>query len=341
MSQKDQDTLFAGSAGQDTSHRSTPKSPPPREEEPPRRPKVEVLEPHALQVLGVRNVGEIEQELSLIDELTMMEKASELFDRRAALLAQARESAIRRTSPQDWVLFKDKGGNVTGMLCKSGAEKVADIYGIQIYNLRPLGQGSVFEPRMEKDGEEVRYYGWLDAVSLVTGRRVESIEFGRSSSEDFIGRAAISSTSTLVKKADLKAAMFSNGRTKAVRIICAMSNVPGEELQACGIDVEKCRKGSGYGTSTERGASSVTTDDVKETRNKLGEEILARVGGDAAAAADLLKEITANPNAKPKAFPGFDSIGRITKDWQVENAWKKLREHPTFGDAEQGGGASS
>jgi hypothetical protein len=119
-----------------------------------------------------------------------------------------------------------------------------------------------------------------------------------------------------------------------------MSRIPKAQLakawEGTGKNVEDCAKGHGYGTGSERGAKGVADADVPEQREKLRKEILSAVGGDNSAAKDLLREITSNPE---KNFKGFDSVDRLTKGWQVEQAFRKLRAHPTFGEAAGSGGS--
>jgi hypothetical protein len=280
---------------------------------------------------------EYEQELSLIDQLTVLDHGAAIFERRTELIERCRISAIRATQPSDWVLFRDKAGVEVAMLCGPGADIVAQFYGIEIANIRPQREGS-FAPALEKDGDEKQLVAWCDARSKVTGQALQSIEARRSTSEDFVGRGGLESSSALVGMADLRASVYRLLRTKAVRILASMTRVSRGLLDEAWKGTEKsseqCRKGSGYGTSSERGATRVADADVIEARDKLRDEILRRVGGDTAAARDVLKEITANP---PK-FKGFDSIDRLAQGWQVENAAKKLAEHPVFGDAASKGG---
>jgi phage recombination protein Bet len=59
--------------------------------------------------------------------------------------------------------------------------------------------------------------------------------------------------------------------------------------------------------------------------NMLGDEIMRLVDKDPGRAADLLEELT-----KSEKFKGFRSIRSLKLDWQVENAWKRLKAHPLY-----------
>lgn len=280
-----------------------------------------------------------DEENSIVGRLTGNEEALELFERRAQMLDKARMIAIRRTSPTDWILFKDKQGMTTAMLTASGAGPVAEIYGIQISNLRPIdGEGRFKPDRIDGDANAYSLRAWCDARSAMSGRSIQSLEGTRSSNEDFIGRSAISSTPATVKDSDLRASLYTHMLTKACRILGNMVRVPPEVLDQAWEGTKKksadCRKGSGFGSSTERTAAAVTDAATKGSADELWADILKRVGGSDEDAKALLKEITANPE---KSFAGFTQIARLTQGWQIERAWTNLRAHPTFGDQPEPG----
>lgn len=270
---------------------------------------------------------------SLVDQLQKMDDYALVFKRRVEILQMCREVAIKATQPEDWVLNKAKDGSVVAMLKASGAEEMAKYYGIQIYNVRPLGPNGEFAPEIIQTDEGVTLRAWCDARSMLTGQTIHSMEASRSSTEKFIGRVY---DGELVKMADLRASLWTLlTQTKPVRILAAASRMPEPALKKM-IDTSRCTKGSGYGRSDERAAESVTDDDVKAKANELGNEILARVGGNTEAAKQLLQEITAWKGKDGKMTSGFDTVSRITKGFQVKNAWVKLREHVEFGDSAQG-----
>ena len=282
-----------------------------------------------------------------------MEAAAELFQRRAQLLETAHLTAIRRTRPEDWVLSRDKQGNETAMLTASGAELVADVYGIVIRNIRPLDHRGVFDPeRVQVEGKPGVYTlrAWCDAESKITGRYVESLEASRRSDEDFTGRSVDSSGGLTFRgvgalDSDLRAAVQTLLRTKAVRVLCGMTRVPMTDLKRAWEGTEKrvdsCRKGSGYGGAVERTAQAVADDGLAPKVEAFWKDLLKRTGGDDAAAHDLLREITSYPagtskDGKPyKAFGGVDSWQKITQERGLASAKRKLSEHPVFGDHER------
>ena len=159
------------------------------------------------------------------------------------------------------------------------------------------------------------------------------MEAARSSKEQFIGRGGLDTTSALVALSDLRLSCSTLTLTKSARILGAMTRLALDVLKKAGIDIEQCRKGHGYGTASDRGGRAVASDETKKGSKDLWNEILLRVGGDTGAARTLLKDVSSDP---PK-FAGFDSHDRLTEDWQIEKAWRKLKTHQVFGDQRKGG----
>lgn len=283
------------------------------------------------------------QDGSLADQLANMENGLALFERRTELLGQIRRAAIRSTNPRDWVLFRDKDGSVWGHLADSGAEKIAELYGVEITNVRPQRDG-LFAPLRNLLGNGVvELRAQCDALCHFNGRAL-SFESSIRSTEDFTGRKVddaggiTTSPDAPALEADLRQSLWTRLRAKAIRVLTGMAQVPVEELEQAWEGTRKssaqCRKGHGFGSGKERAGQKVAEEGVPAAAAKLADEILRRVGGDEDAARKLLREITANPE---KNFKGFDSAKRLTQAWQVDGAWKRLREHPTFGDQQTGG----
>jgi len=265
--------------------------------------------------------------------------ALQRITRAEEILKQIRAAALRLTGPRDWVAMKGKGATdetATCLLTSSGARRIAPLYGVTCSPAEPRTSVGTFSPEVEQgeDGE-VQVGAWCQARSALTGEEV-TVSISRSNIEDFIGRQGVKRfKGTLVAKSDLVQSCHSGLHTKAVRELAGMKSVPIAELLAVGLKFDEITKGSGFGSASDREASAVTSGEVKASRKALADDIMQRVGGDKELARDLCKWATANP---PK-FDGFDSVERLTKDWQVENAMKKLKTHEVFGDKAQGVGA--
>lgn len=278
-------------------------------------------------------------DLAVLDRLTGIERAAEIFARRVDLIAACHRAALRATRPQDWVLSRDRHGTETAMLCASGADIVAQIYGIVVTNMRPVDARGIFEPdRLTRANGSFGYRAWCDATSRVTGGAIDALECVRWSDEDFTGRSTDAHGEIVASRgaaldSDLRASVYRLARTKAVRVLCAMTRLPVSELAVAwsGTDrsTDQCRRGHGFGSSSERATTAVVADaGIESKRGELRAAVLSAVGGDASAARALLRDLTAG-----KDFAGFDSVERMTKMWQLENALARLRARTEPGTA--------
>lgn len=279
-------------------------------------------------------------ERSFVERLSAMAEAETIFERRTRLIEACYMVAIGRTRPTDWVLFKDPEGNVHAMLAASGAQLIAEVYGIKLSNVRPRDDKGLFEPERVTYGPTAfAYRGACDAWSRINGRE-QSIEITRRSDEDFTGRTVDAEGRFSFDKekrvgafeGDLRSSVLTGLLTKAVRVLCGMTRVPTSDLERAWAgskkSIDQCRKGHGFGTSAGRNAGGLVEEDVKAEVEKLRAEVGRCVGGDVSAARKLVKEITSGPN-----FAGFDTLDRVTKEFQVKQAWVNLRKHPLFGQA--------
>lgn len=285
--------------------------------------------------------GKSIQEVTL-DSLAMMEGAMQIVEKKQEMQAFFMKAAIAMTNPQDWVLNRDRDGNESAMLCAPAAEKIAILWGIEIPadSIRPRDEQGIFRPELVTKGDERIYTGYYDAYCTLTKMHYCNMSFSRSNKEKFLGRSnALTKQGELTEDSDHKKSVRTGMLTDAVRHITGVRGLTAENLKDHGIDITKCRKGHGYGTSTERGAQSVSSDDLRKLQNELGEEILKRVGGDKQAAQQLCEECSSWTNKEGEPIKGKRSVSQLTKgDWQIRQAWKNLRAHPVFGDAAQEGG---
>ena len=283
----------------------------------------------------------------LLDRLQHRAPNDTTIEARAKTIAALRFAALRGTNPEDWVLFRQDTEEV-GMLRGSGVPGIAQLYGIS-HRIWPRDErgnlAPVRAPLSDQPGGPYALSVFVLAKSEVTGIEAE-FTAERRSDEQFTGRQVnekmeiVARGGVAANPGDLVSALLSLARVKSVRVIGGFARVPRAELEAAwagtGKSFDRTAKGHGYGTSTERQATAVAGEDVLASRAKLRDEILRCVGGDSAAAKKLCKEITAN-----KDFGGFDTVDRLTKDWQVERAWKALQAHPIYSPAplsdEQGG----
>lgn len=309
-----------------------------------------VLEPEVLPPLEVQISAESQLEAlaerSLLDTLQKADNAALVIAKRAELMATVRQLGLRATRPEDWILTKDKAGDEIAMLAGPGADQIANLFGIQILNVRPTDARGIFQPEKivdEKDPKRFTLRAWCDAYSRINGRWIQALEASRRSDEDFTGRSTDASGGIVFRgegalESDLRAAVQTLLRTKAVRVLAGMTRVPLAELKAAGLDTARCRKGHGYGSGENRRAQDGAGAEVTGGAEELWKEILRRTGGDESAASQVLREITSYPAGKRKdgsaynAFAGCKSWQEINTERRVEQAKRKLAEHPQFGD---------
>lgn len=324
----------------------------------PAAPAIEVPQPAAL-VRRERQEGNdpgagvtvVVERLSLLRLAERGEAGADLFERRTKLLNRARAAVIAMTKPRDWVLSRDRSGAIVGYLASTGIPQVCQLFAIE-YQAFPNTEDGRFNPeRVLREHAPSGVYGyrcWCRASSQLLGGWTLTVEATRWNDEEFTGRGVTADgkidtrRGALALDSDLRLAVYSLAVAKAVRELTGLEGVAGPELEAGGLDLKQCRLGMGFGSATERDAGRVAPEDIKAAAVELGEDILKRVGGDVSAAASLLKEITSKPaSGKSKGFEGFVSIARLTEQWQIDNAWKRLKAHPTFGDgaADAGEGA--
>lgn len=284
---------------------------------------------------------------SYMERLATQSDALEIFTRRIEIAEKARIVAIRRTRPTDWVLSKAKEASIDdsfAMLRSSGAQLVAEVYGISLENVGPRDARGVFCPdEVHEDDGSSTLRASAVAICRLNGRQLE-IEASRNSKEDFTGRGVIKNTSKGVAKSDLRAATMTLMMTKAVRKLAGMERVPVSDLKQAwagtGKAIEQCEKGSGFRSDGDQQRSSGAPQQAPQTSGgatpeALWIEIEKRVGKDPVACVDLLKEVTSFKKSDGSIFPGYSSWDRIKSSNMVENAFRNLRNHPVFGDKKE------
>lgn len=280
-------------------------------------------------LLTVQSVHPLDR-LPMAPTLALREDAEAIASRAVAMARGMRLAAIvGLTQPEDWVLSRDRQGSETAFLAASGVAKIKAPYGLY----RHAVEGGTLEPRriiLPADGDEPERKGWT--LRFVGGSRFlnleDEMEATRWDHEKFLGREDIPS--------DPKKATEQLSWSLIARNLIGLRGVPAQELKECGIDVSRCRKGSGYGTAGQRGAEKVQAPDVAAEAQKIWTNILQRVAGDEQKAGQVLFDITVSVKEPPKY--GIRSHLEFFKMDQFQYAWGRLKKHPEFGD-QAGGGA--
>jgi hypothetical protein len=172
-------------------------------------------------------------------------EALELINFREQILVTLGKMALRRLYPEDCVLFKAPDGRVVAYVADSGADRVRDIFGIEIYDVSKPERIAGDEPGV------FHYVITGSGRCKVTGQVVEQMEGGRSSTDDFCKGKAGAELELLVRKsarANLDGAI--------TRELSAMKSIPIDELTTAWAGtkkrIEHCRLGRGFGSKAER-----------------------------------------------------------------------------------------
>lgn len=275
--------------------------------------------------------GKVRAGTSLLDRLSREDNPLAKFRERKRLLEAFWVESVAMTNPEDWVLNRDREGKVEAMIAAEGARKVAQVYQIELRDLSPVVDG-MFQPSVSDLGDGI--FSLRGSATAHSAGLEQSIvvEIEKRSDEDFTGRS-VDAQGHLTKspsqrsgswQGDLQSAVLTGLLTKAVRHLCAMGRVPVRDLEAAwkdtGKKVDDCRKGQGWGTSGERTASGLAGEEIHAQVKALSDEVMRVVGGDIDKEKALVKKITSS-----KTFGGFHSLKQITKEFQVNQAWKNLK----------------
>jgi len=191
---------------------------------------------------------------------TLKGEALEIIETRATILHTLRVAAIRATHPEDWLLFKspeEQGGQIVAYLQDCGCDRVRDLFGIEVFEITPPQRIA---------GTEAGSFHYVITGSgrcKFTRQAVESMEGGRSSTDDFCKDKTGPDLELAVRKA-ARANLDGN----ITRELAGMKSVPVQELsrawEGSAKKVEACRHGRGFGSRAERlGAAAEGVPDVQ------------------------------------------------------------------------------
>lgn len=197
--------------------------------------------------------------VTVSDLAALKGEAIDVIEARVQVLETLRKAAIRATHPEDWLLFKapdEQGGQIVGYLQDSGADRVRDLYGIEVFGI------SNPEKILTNDPDVFHYLILGSGRCRLTLQTVEAIEGGRSSTDDFCKGKTGAELELAVRKA-ARANLDGN----ITRELAGMKSVPLDALKDAWAgtkkSVEQCRHGRGFGTRDERvGGRSEKAPDV-------------------------------------------------------------------------------
>lgn len=194
--------------------------------------------------------------VSLAELAALKGEALEVVEARVQILITLRKAAIRATSPEDWLLFRapeEQGGQIVGYLQDVGGQRVRDLYGIEIFDVRPAERvvHSV-------DSAIFMYVQRASGRCRLTRQTVEDVEGARASGDDFCRGKTGADLDLAVRKATR-----ANLDGRITRQLSGLGSVPVDELSNAWAGTSKrvdmCRHGRGFGSRDARlGAAPVT-----------------------------------------------------------------------------------
>jgi len=314
---------------------------PAREEQPVLAPLPERIEREETEI---QSILERSTQAALAHTPHLDEKAIErILTSRAQLIKRVRAIAVGMTEPQHWTLYRARDGSVTAVPAAPACLVMRRWAGISIRNHRSMngeaGIATVSTVPNEKGDPVTLVEMMADGFwGQANEPDVESVYANLRSDDDFTGRTKRAASHGGARPEDLLLSLRTTLDSKVVRAMLGLTKVTGDELVRHGIGLEKCTKGSGFGTSSERTAGAVAEEGVRGAAEQLWKEILKRTGGKVEEAKRALKDITSYPAFKGRdgtavpAFAGIDSWERFTKAEKVLKAVEKLKKHEVFGD---------
>ena len=175
-------------------------------------------------------------------------EALEVIESRVQIIETLRRAAIRATSPEDWLLFnspEEQGGQVVCYLQDCGADRVRDLWGIEVFDVTKP------EKIVGNDPAVFHYLITGSGRCKLTRQVLEAVEGGRSSTDDFCRGKTGAELELAVRKA--ARANLDGGIT---RELAGMKSVPVGELAEAWVgtkkSIDQCRRGRGFGTRDER-----------------------------------------------------------------------------------------
>lgn len=188
-------------------------------------------------------------------------EALEIIDARVQILETLRKASLRATQPEDWLLFKspeEQGGQVVGYLQDCGADRVRDLWGIEVFGIGKLEKITTNDPRV------FTYVISGSGRCKLTRQILEEVEGGRSSTDDFCKGKEGAELELAVRKA-ARANLDGN----ITRELASLKSVPLDEIKAAwegtSKTVERCRRGRGFGTRDERLGGGARPDEGIDT----------------------------------------------------------------------------
>jgi hypothetical protein len=237
---------------------------------------------------------------SEIIQIERVEDIISIAQRRENIIDKLMTLALKRTNERDWMSVE--GGPYIG---HSGAEKVARLFGIKLYNIQTVKEWS--------EDSKGRFYIYKTTGASALPGGFDSIEaLGTCSQRDkfFAWTNGAWKDTAEIDETNIMKASYSNFVVNAITHLLGLRNLTWEDLKGVGIDPSKVQK-----VEYQKGSQkSELSESGKALRTKLGNMLLQMAGNDKAAAKSLLEKYSRWVDAEKKEHKA-DDLSKMSEKW--------------------------
>lgn len=271
------------------------------------------------KALTIREPGR--DALSILSDDPLIQLAA-MAERRVEAIKTIRMTALKATSPGDWV---DEGGKP--YLQASGAEKVRTVFGISWR----------VDPPVRHDEEDGHFRYEYKGTFVLGASEIEVVGSRRSRDAFFaMGPGKVPKAIIDIDPGDVQKAAFSNCISNGMTRLLGIRNLSWAELEKVGIT----REGAGRVEFSKRGQE--ISAEGKNLRDEIAKMALAMVGGDKVRAADVLAMATEFTGRDGKLVPGKRSFEQVSEAalkptyGRIKELWKAYDDAVTADALEAG-----
>jgi hypothetical protein len=232
-------------------------------------------------------------------------------EKQVRALGFLRRAALSATNHEDWVAMRAAAGSVGYYLEATGAEKIAQFYGVEWD-----------APTITREDDN-GFPSFLVSGRLTSKTLGKTIfhEGGRSGRDPFFANQRDGASVIDIRKAAL-----SNWLGTGVARIAGLRGVTPEELAEAGVKVDRIA-GFGFKEKTANGQPAPKADDPgdDEKRAKVRAWILEMAGGDSDEAKAHLAALTSFQGKDGTTVPGVGSVAQL-KDKRLAVTYGKVRD---------------
>lgn len=236
-------------------------------------------------------------------EIIHVERVEDIISiaqRRENIIDKLMTLALKRTNERDWMSVE--GAPYIG---HSGAEKVARLFGIKLYNIQTVKEWS--------EDSKGRFYIYKTTGTAALPGGFDSIEaLGTCSQRDkfFAWTNGAWKDTAEIDETNIMKASYSNFVVNSITHLLGLRNLTWEDLKGVGIDLAKIQK-----VEYQKGSQKTDFSETgKAMRTKLGNMLLQMANNDKAAAKKLLEKYSSWIDKDGKGHKAED-LAKMSEKW--------------------------